>query len=127
MLDLRTRAKALRRVSAVILRWSGVDYSLFMASETRPQNVLSSHVILQAALIVVAPCLTFWPALRGGYVWDDDRNLTANATVRSLDGLRQIWLAPGSTQQYYPLTYTSYWVEYHLWRLWPGGYHVVNL
>ena len=44
-----------------------------------------------------------------------------------LDGLRQMWFVPGATQQYYPLMYTSYWLEYHLWGLDPLGYHLVNM
>ena len=38
-----------------------------------------------------------------------------------------MWFVPRSTQQYYPLMYTSFWVEYHLWGLVPLGYHLVNL
>ncbi len=47
--------------------------------------------------------------------------------LRSLAGLRQIWFVLGATQQYYPLTHTSFWVEYHLWGLNPLGYHVTNV
>jgi tetratricopeptide (TPR) repeat protein len=36
-------------------------------------------------------------------------------------------LEPGATPQYYPLVFTSFWVEYRLWDLHPAGYHLVNL
>jgi len=67
------------------------------------------------------------PALRGGFVWDDDAYVTENTTLRSLDGLRDIWLHPTATPQYYPLVHTSYWLEYRLWGLHPLGYHLVNV
>ena len=46
---------------------------------------------------------------------------------RTLDGLRQIWLQPGVTPQYYPMTHTSFWVEYRIWKLNPLGYHITNV
>ena len=64
------------------------------------------------ALLVVAAYL---PALRAGFIWDDDAYVTANATLRTLDGLRRIWLEPGAVPQYYPLTFTSLWLDHHLW------------
>ena len=67
------------------------------------------------------------PALSADFIWDDDENVVTNQTLRSLDGLRQMWFVPGATQQYYPLMYTSYWLEYHLWGLDPLGYHLVNM
>jgi len=82
---------------------------------------------LQGAFIVVLVFMAYFPALRGEFLWDDDSNVTGNLPLRSLEGLRQIWLVPGATQQYYPLTHTSFWVDYHLWGLHTSGYHIANV
>ncbi len=75
-------------------------------------------------LVVVA----YLPALRGQFLWDDDDNIINRMPLlRSLDGLRRIWLEPGATQQYYPLTHTTFWLDYHLWGLHPLGFHVANV
>ena len=48
-----------------------------------------------AALGIVAiTVLAYTPALRGGFIWDDDCYVTANQTLRSADGLKAIWLEP---------------------------------
>src|SRR4051794_36356542 len=63
---------------------------------------------LFAALLPLATILAYLPAIRGGYIWDDDYHVTNNETLRSLNGLRQIWIEPGATVQYYPLTHTTF-------------------
>jgi tetratricopeptide (TPR) repeat protein len=78
---------------------------------------------LLAALAVLA----YLPALRAGFIWDDDSYVTENRALRDLAGLGQIWLNPVATPQYYPLVHTGFWVEYHLWGLHPLGYHVINV
>jgi len=84
-------------------------------------------LILWAGLIVLITLLAYIPAMRGGYVWDDETYVTQNPTLRTLDGLRRIWLEPGAVPQYYPLVHTTFWVEYNLWQLHPFGYHLVNV
>ena len=82
-----------------------------------------------AGVIVMVACViaAFWPTLHAGFIWDDDVYVTNNVTLRSLDGLRRIWLERGAIIQYYPLTFTAFWLEYHVWGLDPLGYHVVNV
>ncbi|HTF34950.1 MAG TPA: tetratricopeptide repeat protein [Myxococcota bacterium] len=83
--------------------------------------------LLGAIGIVICVVASYWPALHAGFVWDDDMYVTENATLRSLDGLRRLWLERGAVPQYYPLTHTTFWLEYHLWGLAPVGYHAVNV
>jgi len=78
-------------------------------------------------VLLVAVVAAFLPALRGGFVWDDDDYVTANRALRSVAGLVRIWTEPGAVPQYYPLTFTSLWVEYRLWGVSPTGYHVTNV
>ncbi|MBF0280818.1 MAG: hypothetical protein HQM13_23705 [SAR324 cluster bacterium] len=46
--------------------------------------------------------------------------------MRTIDGLWRIWTTT-ETPQYYPLVFTTLWIEYHLWGLNPTGYHIVNI
>jgi protein O-mannosyl-transferase len=78
-------------------------------------------------LFVALMLLVYLPAERGGYVWDDREYVTENLMLRSPGGLAQIWTNLTATTQYYPLVYTSFWLEYQLWGLNPLGYHVVNV
>ena len=83
--------------------------------------------VVGAGLIILITLLAYRTALLGGYIWDDDLHITKNLTLRSLDGLARMWMEPGAVPQYYPLTHTSFWIEYHLWQLNPFGYHLVNV
>lgn len=79
-----------------------------------------------AGLIVAATLAVYLPALRAGYIWDDDDYLTENELVQRVDGLRDIWLTR-KTVQYYPMVFTSFWIEHRLWGLAPAGYHATNI
>jgi protein O-mannosyl-transferase len=78
------------------------------------------------ALVLGATLAAYFPALRGGLVWDDDFHVT-KAALRSLSGLARIWFRLGATSQYYPVLHTAFWIEYHLWGDATLGYHLVNM
>jgi Flp pilus assembly protein TadD len=78
-------------------------------------------------LLTAAVLAAYLPALRGGFIWDDDLHVTNNPTLRDWTGLKDIWFEVGKTLQYYPLVHSSFWLEYHLWGLNPIGYHLVNV
>jgi protein O-mannosyl-transferase len=78
--------------------------------------------------IVLLVLLAYLPALGGGFVWDDDSwTVKIVGLLRDTAGLRSIWFQPTAMQQYYPLSGTTFWLDYHLWRLWPVPYHVENV
>ena len=79
------------------------------------------------SLVLVLMITAYAPALRGGYIWDDDDYVTRNETLLSADGLWRIWSDPSATPQYYPLVHTSFWIEQHLWGLNPAAYHWTNV
>jgi len=87
----------------------------------------TARTLLAGLMLLVLVFAIYAPVLSAGFIWDDTENVVTNETLRTADGLRQMWFVPRSIQQYYPLMYTSYWVEYHLWGLDPRGYHVVNI
>jgi protein O-mannosyl-transferase len=77
--------------------------------------------------LVAMDLLVYHSVWHAGFIWDDVQYVTQNSTLHSLEGLRQIWLVPGATAQYYPLTFTTFWLEYHIWGLNPLGFHLVNI
>jgi len=83
-------------------------------------------IAVAALALVAAALIAYIPALRGGFIWDDDSYVTGNPHLRSAEGLRSIWLRPGATTQYYPLVHTAFWIEYRLWGLAPFGFHLMN-
>jgi len=83
--------------------------------------------VLAGALLVAMTVVTYAPTFWNQYIWDDDAYVTGNLTIRSLPGLQAMWFKPHSLPQYYPLVHTTYWIEYHLWKLQPLGYHIVNV
>jgi Flp pilus assembly protein TadD len=77
-------------------------------------------------ILAVVTMMAYQPAWHGQLLWDDD-NCTTPPELRSLDGLRRIWFQPRATAQYYPLLYTSYWIQQRVWGDSTTGYHLVNL
>ncbi|MBK8915128.1 MAG: tetratricopeptide repeat protein [Phycisphaerales bacterium] len=82
---------------------------------------------LSALLPVAAALLLYLPAVQRGWIgWDDSTYVTQNDLITKPGGLQRIWTDPHASPQYYPLTFTSYWVEHRLWGQSAAGYHAVN-
>ena len=71
----------------------------------------------------------YLPALAGGFVWDDWIFVT-EPLIRRWDGLLSIWLSPADVTDelhYWPIVYSTFWLEHKLWGFHAFGYHAVNL
>jgi len=100
-----------------------------MSAIPAPLSRPSSRAWLAGTALFLLPLLAYLPALRAGFIWDDDLWVTGNPSLRTLAGLGQIWLLPlqQANGQYYPLSVSSFWLDYHLWGLHPLPYHALNV
>ena len=78
------------------------------------------------ALIAGLVLMCYWPALRGGMLWDDAAHVTG-PELRSWAGLGRIWTELAATQQFYPVLHSAFWLEHRLWSDAVLGYHLVNV
>lgn len=78
------------------------------------------------ALTLLVTLVAYYPALTGDLLWDDAGHVT-NPALQSWSGLLRIWFEVGTTQQYYPLLHTVFWLEHRLWGDATVGYHLVNV
>ncbi len=85
-----------------------------------------SQALIPAILLITATVLVYWPALTGGFIFDDDTLLTKNPLIHAADGLSRMWFTT-EPLDYWPMTTTSFWLEWRLWGLDSTPYHVTNL
>ena len=83
-------------------------------------------VLLKATILVAVGLWIFSPAFNGDWIWDDSMLVKDNETLRSLAGLGRIWFAAPATD-YWPLTWTLLWIEWHLWGAHTLGYHLCSV
>jgi tetratricopeptide (TPR) repeat protein len=81
---------------------------------------------LKAATLVAAAALVFAPAIRGTWLWDDPSAVAENPVLRDPAGLAKIWSGRAG-QDFFPLTTTVQWLQWHLWQGDVAGYHLTNL
>ena len=90
-----------------------------------------AHSALAVAALCLLVVVSYVPALSAGFVWDDELILTNARPIHTWSGLAQIWFTPRAMipyeVHYWPLLYTTFWLEHKLWGLAPLGYHLVNL
>ena len=60
----------------------------------------------------------------------DDDIFTDSAVIQAWSGIWDIWFSPADLERerhYWPVTYTSFWLEHKLWGITPFGTHLVNV
>ena len=86
------------------------------------------HWGLAVLIVVVAAVIVYQPTLDNDFVtWDDTDYILKNEYLPDPGGLAKIWDPRVKQQQYYPMVFSSYWLEYRYWKLDPKGYHLTNL
>ncbi len=89
-------------------------------------RALSPAVIVGALVLCCVAVVAYLPALRSGFIWDDDTLVTGNSLVRSASGLRKFWFT-AEAADYWPVTMSSFWLQFRLWGTWAAGYHAVSV
>ena len=89
----------------------------------------------QVTVLAVAVFIVFSGTIRNGFVWDDDDYIYQNPLLTEPGGFVKIWQSYYSpkfnprenTPQYYPLVFTTFYLEHKLWGFNPAGYHITNV
>jgi tetratricopeptide (TPR) repeat protein len=116
-----------------------VPVGSFLLPMKRPQRPTSSPAVAVAVpgtgrwsigtvfvLFLSVVTIAYLPCLRGDFLWDDAGHVT-NLALQSWSGLWRIWFEPGTTQQYYPLLHSAFWLEHAMWGDATTGYHLINV
>ena len=86
----------------------------------------AGSAVAGALLLCGVTAIAYFPALRNGFMWDDDMLVTKNGLIQSAAGLHKIWFTTQSAD-YWPVTLTAFWVQWRLWGPHALGFHAVNL
>jgi tetratricopeptide (TPR) repeat protein len=87
-------------------------------------------VLIEGLLLAVLAAIAFYPVLDAGFLWDDKYSIQENPILRDWPGLVKIWLEPSEIRNeghYWPVVYTSLWLDYQLWGGSSFGFHLQNL
>ena len=88
---------------------------------------MNFSALMQLCVLFLAATIVYLPALHGEFIWDDWQIfIKDNPLLHDFQGLRDIWFSK-KPADYYPLTYTSFWIDWHLWKENVVGYHAVNI
>lgn len=93
--------------------------------------VTVQHKVILCIIIATIAILTYWNSLDCGYVrWDDTGYYQNNPLVTGNGGLSAIWLdifREKPTKHYYPLVWTTYWIEYRVFGDSPKALHAAQM
>ena len=88
---------------------------------TRSERLRDGAVVV---VVATAAVLAYQSAFRAGFVWDDHSLIVESALLRG--PLSRIWFSADATD-YWPLTWTTFWLESRAFGLIAGPFHAVNV
>jgi tetratricopeptide (TPR) repeat protein len=97
-----------------------------MDLDTTSDGLGARRQLLLAAAIVAIALAVYIPAMRGGFAWDDSVQVMDNPLIKDPAGLRRFWFG-AEAMDYFPLTFTTHWLEWRLWGPHAAGYHAFNV
>ncbi len=102
------------------------SYASGTLSKISVASALPFYVPAGVGLIVLAVLFVYSPAINGEFLWDDEALVVNNHLLRMPNGLYGFWCTT-APPDYWPLTNTTFWMEWRLWEMNSTGYHVSNL
>jgi Tfp pilus assembly protein PilF len=95
-----------------------------------PANDRLRHVLMALVLFAVSIAV-YIPAMNGGFIWDDDQEISLNKMIQAPDGLKNIWIDTWSDKtmgaDFFPLKTTLQWVLWQIWGTNAPAFHVTNI
>lgn len=89
----------------------------------------AAYPLLAILALCVLAAVSYYPASLAQFVWDDYAFTTA-LPVQNLSGIWQIWFQPTTLVHeghYWPIVYTTFWLQHKLWGYSTVAYHVANI
>ena len=90
------------------------------------RNYFADKPWLLALALMLVTFAAYMPVWHAGFIWDDKELLTENRMVKAGDGLYRFWFTT-EAPDYYPLTWSLWWLEWRAWGASAAGYHAINL
>lgn len=81
----------------------------------------------QTLILILLVFYMYFPVIKADYIWDDGAYVVNNINLQNTQGLKRIWLEPKTSPQYYPLVFSSFWIERQLFGLNPHSSHLINI
>jgi tetratricopeptide (TPR) repeat protein len=76
--------------------------------------------------VALAVVVAYWPALLGGFIVDDDVLVAKSDLAHASNGLWRMWFTTEPID-YWPVTNSSFWLEWRVWGMHAAGYHATNV
>jgi protein O-mannosyl-transferase len=94
-------------------------------SQSLARFATNPRLLAGAAFIVLVTILAYLPCVCGEFVMDDDLFVGESHLILP-SGLNNIWCS-AEYAEFYPVSYSAFWIEWRLWGMNPAGYHVFSL